>query len=610
MAGRRRRTGEAARESGTRAVRRPGRPADEREGRRHDPARRRPVAPLLLLAETGESLLAPRRVVAGLVVIRHLEYTRARLAQTSQRLRERVYPETRPRRRAAREPARRPDPRERGAGARVPAGRAGRALRAALGDVLVPRRARRCRTSGRAGASTCSGTPRSEATLWLDGVVAQGLNRHHRGRRARRATPSGGERVSFEVELACNGLFGEAGRRRSSCTAASSAVFDPDAWRLYFDFETLRALEAGEGARPEPGPASCGPELDRFCNDWRADRRDPGARCTSTANGTRAHELSAIGHAHIDTAWLWPLAETLPQVRAHVQRRRRRYMDEYPEYRFACSQAQQYAWIKERNPELWERIGEQVEAGQFVPVGGTWVEPDCNIPSGESLVRQFLHGQRFFEQRVRRPLPRVLEPRRRSATTASCRRSCAWPASRASSRRSSPGTASTSPSTTRSSGRAIDGSEVLAPLPARRHVQRATATVAGAAARRRGTYKDHDHSAHSLLLFGYGDGGGGPTREMLETLRRARDLQGLPRTKMRTSDEFFDALEAEPGERPVVVGELYFEYHRGTYTTQARDEARQPRVRAGAARRRVPRRALAAATIRARSSTGSGSSCS
>jgi alpha-mannosidase len=83
-------------------------------------------------------------------------------------------------------------------------------------------------------------------------------------------------------------------------------------------------------------------------------------------------------------------------------------------------------------------------------------------------------------------------------------------------------------------------------------------------------YKDHDRSNTSLLLFGYGDGGGGPTRTMLETLRRVRDLQGVPRTAQRTSDEFFDALEAEPGERPVVVGELYLEYHRGTYTTQAR----------------------------------------
>ena len=89
-----------------------------------------------------------------------------------------------------------------------------------------------------------------------------------------------------------------------------------------------------------------------------------------------------------------------------------RYMDEYPEYRFACSQAQQYAWIKERNPELWERMRAKVERGQFVPVGGSWVEPDCNLPSGEALVRQFLHGQRFFEREFGGRCTRVLEPGR------------------------------------------------------------------------------------------------------------------------------------------------------------------------------------------------------
>src|SRR5207248_1580318 len=109
-------------------------------------------------------------------------------------------------------------------------------------------------------------------------------------------------------------------------------------------------------------------------------------------NGTKVHEIAAIGHAHIDTAWLWPLAETYRKT-LRTFSTAVRYMDEYPEYRFACSQAQQYAWVKQRNPELWARIRAKVEAGQFVPTGGSWVEPDFNIPSGESLVRQLLHGQ-------------------------------------------------------------------------------------------------------------------------------------------------------------------------------------------------------------------------
>ena len=111
--------------------------------------------------------------------------------------------------------------------------------------------------------------------------------------------------------------------------------------------------------------------------------------------------MAAIGHAHIDTAWLWPLAETYRKT-VRTFSSQLRYMDRYPEFRFACSQAQQYAWIEERDPDLWERIRAKVKAGQFVPVGGSWIEPDCNIPSGESLLRQFLHGQRFFEQRFAR----------------------------------------------------------------------------------------------------------------------------------------------------------------------------------------------------------------
>ena len=108
--------------------------------------------------------------------------------------------------------------------------------------------------------------------------------------------------------------------------------------------------------------------------------------------------MIATGHAHIDTAWLWPIRETIRKCTrtfaSAVQ-----LMDDYPEYRFSCSQAQQYAWIEERHPELFERISAKVRGGQWIPVGGMWVEADMNLPSGESLVRQIVHGQRWFESR-------------------------------------------------------------------------------------------------------------------------------------------------------------------------------------------------------------------
>src|SRR5262249_51978104 len=135
------------------------------------------------------------------------------------------------------------------------------------------------------------------------------------------------------------------------------ALFDDDAWRLYFDFETLRALESLDSADPS-WAGLLRSELNRFCNE-----HDPAIlhALYSHANGTHAHELRAIGHAHVDTAWLWPLAETYRKV-ARTLSSQTRYMDDYPEFRFACSQAQQLAWVEERDPDLWMRVLEQARA--------------------------------------------------------------------------------------------------------------------------------------------------------------------------------------------------------------------------------------------------------
>jgi alpha-mannosidase len=336
---------------------------------------------------------------------------------------------------------------------------------------------------------------------------------------------------------------------------------DEDAWRLYFDFEVLRQLELAEGL--EPGFAGhLRSELNRFCND-----RDPAilAALYEHHNGTRVHEVAAIGHAHIDTAWLWPLAETYRKlVRTFASQTR--YMDDYPEYRFACSQAQQYAWIEEREPDLWARIRAKIESGQFVPVGGSWIEPDCNLPSGESLVRQFVHGQRFFEERFGSrcrefwspdafgycgQLPQIL---RLCGITRFLTQKLSW-------------NKFNRPDSHTFVWQGLDGSEVLGHFPpADDYNSNVDVRTLSYATR---SFSDHESSSTSLLVYGFGDGGGGPTRAMLERLRRMRDLQGLPRVRPATSDEFFTGLEAETAPRPIVVGELYFEYHRGVYTSQA-----------------------------------------
>ena len=260
---------------------------------------------------------------------------------------------------------------------------------------------------------------------------------------------------------------------------------------------------------------SCSTELNRFCNVWRPEDRESWAEARAELtplyaqrNGNHSHEVVAIGHAHIDTAWLWPIAETYRKcVRTFSSQTA--YMDAYPEYRFACSQAQQYAWIKERNPDLYERIRQRVARGQFIPVGGTWVEPDCNIPSGESLVRQFLLGQSFFERefgsRCREfwnpdvfgyngQLPQIM---RGAGIERFLTQKLSW------NRFNRPAYHTF----LLAGDRRERGADAL---PAGRHLQRRCATVAEIRRTAR-DFKDHDRSHTSFLLYGYGDGGGRPT---------------------------------------------------------------------------------------------------
>jgi alpha-mannosidase len=490
-------------------------------------------------------------------LIRHPEYTRARFVRTSERLRALVYPETRavdelvvagPVDRISFADAQKLDYRPATLGERFGPLWATYWFRV---HATVPEDWRRRRVD-------LLWFSRSEATLWIDARPVQGLNVHHRD--AVIADESSAGPVDLQVELACNGLFGrqDAPVELERCELA---LFDPEAWRLLHDFETLRALEAEPGLDPGWG-GELRAGLNRFCNEW-----DPAilAELYEHRNGTSTHEVAAIGHAHIDTAWLWPLAETYRKT-VRTFSSQTRYMDDYPEFRFACSQAQQYAWIKERDPGLWQRIRDRVASGQFVPVGGSWVEPDCNIPSGESLLRQFLHGQRFFERelgvRCREfwspdafgycgQLPQLM---RQAGMTRFLTQKLSW-------------NRFNRPDHHTFTWQGDDGSEVLGHFPpADTYNSEATVPELMRVAR---DYLDHDHSRTSLLVYGHGDGGGGPTRAMLETLRRTHDLQGVPRTHAASSDEFFDALEEGDGERPVVVGELYFEYHRGTYTSQA-----------------------------------------
>ena len=284
----------------------------------------------------------------------------------------------------------------------------------------------------------------------------------------------------------------------------------------------------------------------------------------------------AIGHCHIDTCWLWPWAETQRKI-ARSWANQCDLMDRYPEHRFTCSQAQQYKWLEKLYPKLFDRVKAKVKKGTFQPVGGSWVEHDTNMPSGESLVRQFLYGQRFFESHFGERCRTFWLPDTfgySSQLPQLCRLAGM---SRFFTQKLSWNNINNFPHST-FNWVALDGSQVLCHMaPANTYTASAHF---GDVNRTISQHKSLDQDRTGLLVFGKGDGGGGPTFEHLEKLRRCRGLSDktglLPRVKMGDSvDDFYDRLEKKVAEGTDLVtwyGELYLELHRGTYTTQANNK--------------------------------------
>lgn len=286
--------------------------------------------------------------------------------------------------------------------------------------------------------------------------------------------------------------------------------------------------------------------------------------------------VNAVGHCHIDTCWLWPFAETKRKI-ARSWSNQCELMDRYPEHRFVCSQGQQFQWLEQLYPKLYDRVKAKVKDGQFIPIGGSWVEHDTNMPSGEALVRQFLYGQRFFEGHFGARsttfwLPdtfgyssQIPQLCRGAGMTRFFTQKLSW------------NNINTFPHTT-FNWVALDGSQVLCHMtPAETYTAEAHF---GDVNRCVTKHKSMDQDPSSLLVFGKGDGGGGPTWQQIEKLRRCRglaDTKGrLPKVGMGlTVDDFFSSLQkkADAGTQFVTwYGELYLEFHRGTYTTQANNK--------------------------------------
>ncbi|XP_021263154.1 alpha-mannosidase 2C1 isoform X2 [Numida meleagris] len=422
-----------------------------------------------------------------------------------------------------------------------------------------------------------------EGMVWRDAQPVQGLTKE--GEKTSYVLTSSLKEtephsLTLYVELACNGLFG-AGKgsmiappdpdRKFTLSKAELVVFNRDVYELLVDLEILldMAQLLGEENQRSFQALYAANQIVNVCDvkdpSTFPAARDLAAAIFSQRNGESQHTIHAMGHCHIDSAWLWPYEETIRKcARSWVTVIH--LMERNPELTFACSQAQQFEWVRSWYPGLYSQIQDYVAKGQFIPVGGTWVEMDGNLPSGESMVRQFLQGQRFFQEQFGQICSEFWLPDTfgYSAQLPQLMRGCGI--RRFLTQKLSWNLVNAFPHHT-FFWEGIDGSRVLTHFPPgdsygmHGRVEEMLKTVKN--------NKDKGRVNHSALLFGFGDGGGGPTQKMLDRMKRMSDTDGLPRVRISTPDHFFSVLEKESSQLCTWVGELFLELHNGTYTTQA-----------------------------------------
>ena len=400
----------------------------------------------------------------------------------------------------------------------------------------------------------------------------------------------GGEQVCFLIEAAANpnvmaGGFrptplgdktraGEAPLYTLRCV--DLAVLDVDVWHLTLDLRVLTELMT---TLPETEPRRHeilrGVErsldlldLENVSGTAAATRAALAPLLARPANAS-AHRISAIGHAHIDSAWLWPIRETVRKT-ARTFTNAAALAKDYPELIFACPQAQQYAWVKSAYPEIYKRIQETARAGQWAPVGGMWVEADGNLPGGEALARQLIHGKRFFLEEFGVDCEGAWLPDSFGYTAAYPQLARLAGMTWFLTQKISWNQTNRFPHHT-FWWEGIDGSRIFTHFPP---CDTYNGTLGGAElALSVANYSEKGRGTRSLLPFGHGDGGGGPTREMMERARRVHDLEGSPLVNIEHPDRFFAEAQAEYSDAPVWSGELYLELHRGTFTSQQRTKA-------------------------------------
>ncbi|KAI8986966.1 galactose mutarotase-like domain-containing protein [Pilobolus umbonatus] len=364
-----------------------------------------------------------------------------------------------------------------------------------------------------------------------------------------------GQKFEFYIEAACNGMFGVgandamvADPNRYFCLrTADIAVRNKAIQGLFHDLSVIRGIALDtdkESARARQALWT----VNEVVNNFIAD--DPKAidSCSQLtkqflgqANGSGQHKVTAVGNCHIDTAWLWPYDETKRKI-ARSWSSQLELINRYPDYVFTGSQVQQYEWLKDLYPTLFKDIQKAEKRGRWEIIGGSWVEHGIFIPC--MISNQFFIG--YSGQ-----LPQVL---RESGCDYFFTQKLSW------------NNINKFPLTT-FWWVGIDDSRILAHLtPAETYTAAATVSDLNRCVK---NHHDIENSNESLLVYGHGDGGGGPTPEMLERLNRMKNVNGLPSVQFGSATQFFEGIEKYSERLQSYKGELYLEFHRGTYTTQA-----------------------------------------
>jgi alpha-mannosidase len=353
---------------------------------------------------------------------------------------------------------------------------------------------------------------------------------------------------------------------------AELVVLDRELRDLYFDMSFTHNLV--EALSPdEPTYAVLLRAMNEVCNTYREGKRETIGRCRrilreahESLGGEMNHTITPVGHAHLDTAWLWPLDITRKKM-AHTTATQLQLLEQYPEYVFVHSQASQYEWLEKEYPELFNRVKAAVKKGNWEIVGSMWVEADCNLTGAESLVRQFLYGRQYFRDKFNYTSDDMWLPDVFGYAAALPQILAKFNIKYFLTQKISWNQFNKFPHHT-FWWQGIDGTRVWTHFPPADTYNASCEPKEIIKSVR--NFKDHGRSEESLYVFGFGDGGGGPTERHIEFLRRARVSPGLPEVASgRRAIDFFEKAKGDSKDLAVWAGELYLEYHRGTYTSQA-----------------------------------------